>query len=84
MVAGELSESRPVNYRNDGRSESESALPDNAPGSLRSAPASPERLRNFYGRSKELRVKYVRERKRLDYGMAHEDEYALEMLEETR
>jgi hypothetical protein len=25
MVAGELSESRPVNYRNDGRSESESA-----------------------------------------------------------
>ena len=26
MVAGELSESRPVNYRNDGRSESESAF----------------------------------------------------------
>lgn len=61
-----------------------SSLPDNAPGAPRSAPASPERLRNFYGRSKELRVKYVRERKRLDYGMAHEDEYALEMLEETR
>lgn len=39
-----------------------------------------DRLLNFYGRSKEPRVRYVRERKRLDYGRAHEDEYELEML----
>lgn len=30
---------------------------------------------------KSLRVRYVRERKRLDYGKAHEDEYQLELLE---
>lgn len=40
-----------------------------------------ERLKNFYGRSKAPRVRYVKERKRLDYGMAHEDEYQLELLE---
>ena len=42
----------------------------------------PERLKNFYGRSKAPRVRYVKELKRLDYGMAHEDEYRLELLEE--
>ena len=41
----------------------------------------PDRLKNFYGRSKELRVKYVRERKVLDYGKAHEDEYELVAME---
>jgi predicted methyltransferase len=40
-----------------------------------------ERLENFYGRSKAPRVRYVKERKRLDYGKAHEDEYELVMLE---
>jgi predicted methyltransferase len=39
------------------------------------------RLANFYGRNANPRVKYVREKKRLDYGKAHDDEYALEMLE---
>jgi len=29
-------------------------------------------------------VKYVRERKRLDYGKAHEDEYELELLESKK
>jgi predicted methyltransferase len=39
------------------------------------------RLENFYGRSSSPRVRYVREKKRLDYGKAHDDEYELEMLE---
>jgi N4-bis(aminopropyl)spermidine synthase len=41
----------------------------------------PVRLRNFYGRSAEPRVKYIKERKRLDYGKAHDDEYSMELLE---
>ena len=54
------------------------------PGEARdftSVAASPERLRNFYGRSKEPRVHYVREIKRLDYGNAHDDEFRLELLD---
>lgn len=39
-----------------------------------------ERLENFYGRSKEPRVHYVLERKRLNYGKAHDDEYELKPL----
>lgn len=44
--------------------------------------AEPERLKNFYGRSKEPRVRYVRERKRLDYGKAPAEEYYFEPLSE--
>lgn len=43
-----------------------------------------ERLNNFYGRSKVPRVRYVRERKRLNYGMAQEDEYQLELLDGSK
>lgn len=43
--------------------------------------ADPQRLSNFYGRSSGPRVKYVREKVRLEYGQAHEDEYFLETLE---
>jgi N4-bis(aminopropyl)spermidine synthase len=39
------------------------------------------RLNNFYGRSKAPRVRYVKERKVLDYGKASDDEYSLELLE---
>jgi N4-bis(aminopropyl)spermidine synthase len=39
------------------------------------------RLENFYGRSASPRVRYVREKKRLDYGKAHDDEYELQLLE---
>jgi N4-bis(aminopropyl)spermidine synthase len=39
------------------------------------------RLVNFYGRGGKPRVKYVREKKRLEYGKAHEDDYSLELLE---
>lgn len=42
------------------------------------------RLDNFYGRDTNLRVKYIRELKRLDYGKAGETEYELELLEEAK
>jgi predicted methyltransferase len=58
-----------------------SSLPGNEGRSAPSAPATAERLENFYGRSKSPRVQYVREKKRLDYGKAHDDEYELELLE---
>lgn len=42
----------------------------------------PKRLENFYGRSMIPRVRYIREKKRLDYGKAHDDEYRLDPLED--
>jgi predicted methyltransferase len=38
-------------------------------------------LRNFYGRENHLEVRYIRERKHLDYGKASDEEYELEYLE---
>ncbi len=40
-----------------------------------------DRLAHFYGRNLIPRVRYVRERPRLDYGMANDTEYELELLE---
>jgi predicted methyltransferase len=40
----------------------------------------PDRLANFYGDGIEPSVRYVRERKRVDYGTAHDDEYELEFF----
>jgi predicted methyltransferase len=55
------------------------------PGSQRSQASEPitdpERLANFYGRDSYPKVRYVREKTRLDYGKASEDEYCLELLE---
>lgn len=55
------------------------------PGERRIAPSEairdPRRLANFYGRNSYPRVRYVREMVRLDYGKAHEDEYALDLLD---
>lgn len=48
------------------------------PSELISAPA---RLENFYGYDNPPKVRYVRERMRLDYGRAHEDEYEFEFWE---
>ncbi|MDH7972528.1 bis-aminopropyl spermidine synthase family protein [Sphingomonas sp. AR_OL41] len=42
------------------------------------------RLTNFYGRSKEPRVKYVRDRARPDHDRAIEQDYTLEMWENLR
>jgi predicted methyltransferase len=41
----------------------------------------PARLENFYGRGDFPRVRYVRERMRVDYGKANQDEYTLELWE---
>ncbi len=58
------------------------ALPD-AERVVVSAPIDdPQRLQNFYGKDNRPRVRYVRERARLEYGKAHSDEYELEMLED--
>lgn len=55
-----------------------SALPGNdGPAGPSRAITEAERLENFYGRSKEPRVHYVLERKRINYGKAHDDEYEL-------
>lgn len=43
----------------------------------------PGRLENFYGRDSPPRVRYVRERARVDYGKAHQDEYELELMEQS-
>jgi predicted methyltransferase len=57
------------------------ALPGTTP-SQSIAITDKQRLENFYGRGNAPRVKFVREKARLDYGKAHEDEYFLELLEE--
>jgi predicted methyltransferase len=57
------------------------ALPETRAPGLSAAITEAVRLENFYGRSSTPRVRYVREKKRLDYGKAHDDEYELEMLE---
>jgi hypothetical protein len=44
----------------------------------------PDRLAHFYGRNLAPRVRYVRDRPRLDYGKANESEYELELLEEPK
>ncbi len=44
--------------------------------------SSPDRLAHFYGRDNPPRVRYIREKKRLDYGKAHDDEYSFELWEQ--
>jgi hypothetical protein len=44
----------------------------------------PKELENFYGRENSLRVRYVREKTRVDYGKAHDDEYQFELLEHRK
>ncbi|MCA1370174.1 bis-aminopropyl spermidine synthase family protein [Bradyrhizobium sp. BRP14] len=58
-----------------------SSLPKNGVRQKPSLATSPERLENFYGKLQAPKVKFVRERKRPDYGKASDDEYELELLE---
>lgn len=58
-----------------------SSLPKNGGRQNPSRPTDEDRLRNFYGNLQDPRVKFVRERKRPDYGKASDDEYELELLE---
>ncbi len=41
------------------------------------------RLENFYGRDQKLRVRYVREKSRVDYGKAPSETYSIENLAEV-
>ena len=41
----------------------------------------PDRLAHFYGKDRHIRIKYIREKKRVDYGQAHDDEYFYEQFE---
>jgi N4-bis(aminopropyl)spermidine synthase len=57
------------------------ALPNNKPPGPSARITDAARLRNFYGRDSVPRVRYVREKKRLEYGKRHDDEFFLEILE---
>ena len=59
-----------------------SSLPNNSRAFTSTAISDANRLENFYGRLQTPRVKYVREKKRLDYGKASEEEYRLELIGE--
>ncbi len=60
------------------------ALPNSREPGPSQAITDQGRLANFYGRDSDPKVRYVRERKRLDYGKAHDDEYSFELLEKKR
>ena len=60
------------------------AVPGNPTRAISESISDLRRLEHFYGLSQEPRVRYVRARRRLDYGVAHEDEYELELLESGR
>ena len=57
------------------------ALPANVAPGPSVAITDPARLEHFYGRDNPPTVRYVREKKRLDYGKAHQDEYSFEPWE---
>jgi predicted methyltransferase len=57
------------------------AIPGNQKRAVSQPITDPEQLENFYGRDNHLRVKYVREKLRVDYGKAHDGEYELDLLE---
>lgn len=55
------------------------ALPSNNVAGPSLSITEPSRLDHFYGRDQSPKVRYVREKKRLDYGKAHDDEYLFEL-----
>jgi predicted methyltransferase len=59
-----------------------SALPDNRHEFVSKRVTDPIVLSNFYGLGQQPKVHFVREKKRLDYGKAHEDEYEFEPFDD--
>lgn len=57
------------------------SLPKTIPPSESKPITDPQRLSHFYGKDRHIRIKYVREKKRVDYGKAHDDEYFYEEFE---
>ena len=56
------------------------SLPSNVPPGESSAITNADRLDHFYGLNKHIKIKYVREKRRVDYGKAHDDEYTYELF----
>jgi predicted methyltransferase len=59
------------------------ALPNNDPPGMSESIRDEERLANFYGRGLNPRIKYVKEKRRVDYGKANDDEYSFEIWEDA-
>jgi N4-bis(aminopropyl)spermidine synthase len=59
------------------------ALPENELRGPSQAVTDAGDVANFYGREQPLRVRYVREKTRVDYGKANDDEYRLELLDKN-
>lgn len=57
------------------------ALPANSKNLLSEDITDPLRLENFYGRNKLPHIQYIREKKRVDYGKAPDEEYFYESRE---
>ena len=58
------------------------ALPSNKPLLSSEEITDSEKLNNFYGRNLHLRIQYIRELQRVDYGKAHDIEYKYELRSE--
>lgn len=58
------------------------ALPDNQPPADAGGPIDRRRLENFYGLYQSPAVRYVKERRKPDYGKESDSEYELELLEQ--
>jgi predicted methyltransferase len=59
------------------------ALPNNASPAISEPIRDEERLANFYGRGLRPHIKYVKEKRRVDYGKANDDEYSFEIREDA-
>jgi len=55
------------------------ALPNNYSRGQSVAITDKERLNNFYGKDQHVRIKYVVEKLRVDYGMANDSEYSFDL-----
>lgn len=60
------------------------SVPGNTSTGRSEAIEDQERLEHFYGLDQYPRVKYIKELKRLDYGMAHPGDYEFEFFEGAR
>lgn len=58
------------------------SLPGLAPSQKSEPITDPARLEHFYGKDRAIKIRYVREQKRVDYGKAHDDEYRYETFTE--
>lgn len=60
------------------------ALPNNKPRGPSEAIIDGERLQNFYGKNQHAKIHFVKEKKRVDYGMANDTEYEFELYAEVK